>query len=269
VTNEILLLSVRGLRKTFFLPDRGSLRAVDGVDFGLRAGETLAVVGESGCGKTTLARLLVRLEQPDEGEINFLGRNWLRARGRELRQLRRQMQMIFQDPYGSLDPRQAVASAIAEPLRIHEPGANRAERRRRIEEAIDAVGLGREALDRYPHEFSGGQRQRVAIARALVLRPKLVVADEPVSALDPSIGAQILDLLARLQTEYGLTYLFISHSLPVVAQLATRIAVMREGRFVEIGPAEQILNRPAHPYTKTLIDAVPELPVQPGGFTAG
>jgi oligopeptide transport system ATP-binding protein len=269
VTDELLLLNVHGLRKKFLLPGGGSIRAVDGVDFELHEGETLAVVGESGCGKTTLARLLVRLEQPDAGAINFLGRNWLSARGRELRQLRRQMQMIFQDPYGSLDPRQSVGSAIGEPLRIHDPGANRSERRRRIEDAINAVGLGRESLERYPHEFSGGQRQRVAIARALVLRPKLVVADEPVSALDPSIGAQILDLLARLQADYGLTYLFISHSLPVVAQLATRIAVMREGHFVEIGPAEQVLNRPTHPYTKTLIDAVPELPVQPGGFTAG
>ncbi|MDE3135846.1 MAG: ABC transporter ATP-binding protein [Acidobacteriota bacterium] len=264
-----LLLVARGLRKSFALPDGGSIRAVDGVDFDLCSGETLAVVGESGCGKTTLARLLVRLEQPEEGEINFLGCDWLRASGRELRQLRRQMQMIFQDPYSSLDPRQRIASAIGEPLRIHEPGTSSSDRRRRIEEVMDAVGLGQESLDRYPHEYSGGQRQRVAIARALALRPKLVVADEPVSALDPSIGAQILDLLVRLQTEYGLTYLFISHSMPVVAQLATRIAVMREGRFVEIGSAEQILNRPAQPYTKTLIDAVPELPVQPGGFTAG
>ncbi len=261
-------LQARGLRKTFLLPDGSRVRAVDGVDFDLQTGETLAVVGESGCGKTTLARLLVRLVEPDGGEISFLGSRWLGAGGAELRWLRREMQMIFQDPYGSLDPRQRVASAIGEPLAIHEPGLKRAERRRRLEEAIAAVGLGREALDRFPHEFSGGQRQRVAIARALVLRPKLVVADEPVSALDPSIGAQILDLLARLQREYGLTYLFISHSLPVVAQLATRIAVMREGRFVEIGVAEQILARPRHPYTKALMEAVPELPVAPGSFSA-
>jgi ABC-type glutathione transport system ATPase component len=269
VANDPLFLSVRRLQKTFLLPDGSRIRAVDGVDFELRAGETLAVVGESGCGKTTLARLLVRLVEADGGEVSFLGCNWLGARGGELRRLRREMQMIFQDPYSSLDPRQRVASAIGEPLAIHEPGLKRAERQRRLEEAIAAVGLDREALDRFPHEFSGGQRQRVAIARALVLRPKLVVADEPVSALDPSIGAQILDLLARLQSQYGLTYLFISHSLPVVAQLATRIAVMREGRFVEVGAAAHVLSCPEHPYTKTLIDAVPELPVAPGSFTGG
>lgn len=250
----------------FLLPDGSRIRAVDGVDFDLRTGETLAVVGESGCGKTTLARLLVRLVDADEGEISFLGRAWLNSRGSELRRLRREMQMIFQDPYGSLDPRQRVASAIGEPLAIYEPELTRTARRQRLEEAISAVGLGREALDRFPHEFSGGQRQRVAIARALVLRPKLVVADEPVSALDPSIGAQILDLLASLQSQYGLTYFFISHSLPVVAQLATRIAVMRDGRFVETGSAAQILEHPEHPYTKTLIEAVPELPVTPGNF---
>ena len=266
MTNDSSLLSARRLRKTFALPDGGRIVAVDGVDFQLHAGETLAVVGESGSGKTTLARLLVRIEEPDEGEIVFLGSDWLRARGSELRRLRRQMQMIFQDPFGSLDPRQRIGSAIGEPLAIHEPATKGAERRRRVEEAIEVVGLSRDALDRYPHEFSGGQRQRVAIARALVLRPKLVVADEPVSALDPSIGAQILDLLARLQSRYGLTYLFISHSLPVVAHLATRIAVMRQGRIVEIGAAREVLARPQHPYTKALIDAVPQLPVTPGSF---
>ncbi len=268
MANDSLLLEARQLRKTFLLPDGSRIRAVDGVDFPLREGETLAVVGESGCGKTTLARLLVRLETPDGGTVSFLGCNWLGARRSQLRRLRREMQMIFQDPYGSLDPRQRIGSAIGEPLAIHEPGLKRDERRARLEEAIAAVGLGREVLDRFPHEFSGGQRQRVAIARALVLRPKLVVADEPVSALDPSIGAQILDLLAQLQSRYGLTYFFISHSLPVVAQLATRIAVMREGRFVEIGDTAQILTHPAHPYTKTLLEAVPELPVTPGSFHA-
>jgi ABC-type glutathione transport system ATPase component len=254
------LVSARGLRKAFLLPDGRRLQAVDGVDFELFPSETLAIVGESGCGKTTLARLLVRLLEPDTGAVSFLGSDWLGARGAELRRLRRQMQMIFQDPYGSLDPRQRIASIVAEPLRIHEPELGRPERRARLDRALEAVGLGSEALPRFPHEFSGGQRQRVAIARALVLRPKLLVADEPVSALDPSIGAQILELLARLQREFGLTYLFISHSLPVVAQLATRIAVMQAGRFVELGPAEQVLTRPAHPYTKTLLDAAPELP---------
>lgn len=252
------------MQKSFTLPDGRKIQAVDGVDFDLRAGETLAVVGESGCGKTTLARLLVRLIEPDEGEIRFLGRDWMKARGRDLRQLRRQMQMVFQDPYGSLDPRQPAGSAIAEPLEIHEPALGRNERRRRVEEAAAAVGLGAETLTRYPHEFSGGQRQRVAIARALVLRPKLVVADEPVSALDPSIGAQILELLARLQKSLGLTYVFISHSLPVVAQLATRIAVMRQGKFVEIGPAGQVLAQPSDPYTRDLLAAVPEMPASQG-----
>lgn len=262
--NPAPFLRVTRLSKAFSLPAGKRIRAVDGVDFAIAAGETLAVVGESGCGKTTLARLLVRLIEPDDGEITFLGRPWLRARGRALRRERREMQMIFQDPYSSLDPRQRLGSAIEEPVAIHEPALARAARRARVEEALAAVGLEREVLGRFPHEFSGGQRQRAAIARALVLRPKLVIADEPVSALDPSVGGQILDLLARLQRQYGLTYLLISHSLPVVAQLATQVAVMREGRFVEYGAASDVLQRPRHPYTKTLLDAVPELPVPPG-----
>lgn len=266
MSSESPLMSARGLSKTFALPDGSRIRAVDNIDFDLIVGETLAVVGESGCGKTTLARLLVRLEEPDAGQITFLGSDWLRARGRQLRALRRQLQMVFQDPHASLDPRQRVESIVAEPLRLHERGLAPGARRALVADAIDAVGLSRDALRFFPHEFSGGQRQRIAIARALVLRPKLVVADEPVSALDPSIGAQILDLMARLAAEFHLTYFFISHSLPVVAQLATRIAVMRAGRFVEIGPAEQVLARPEHPYTKALLEAVPELPAVPGAF---
>ncbi len=266
MTNASLLLHAQGLVKNFALPDGGKIRAVDGVSFDLNAGETLAVVGESGSGKTTLARILARIEPIDEGEATFLGADWLRARGGALRRLRRQMQMVFQDPYGSLDPLQRVDSAIGEPLAIHEPSLRGAERATRILEALEAVGLGREALSRYPHEFSGGQRQRLAIARALVLRPQLVIADEPVSALDPSIGAQILELLGRLQRQFGLTYLLISHSFPVVAQLATRIAVMREGKIVEMGAAADVLQHPAHPYTRALVAAVPELPVAPGRF---
>jgi oligopeptide transport system ATP-binding protein len=261
-----LLLEARDLRKTFVATSGGFSRAarriaaVDGVSLELAAGETLAIVGESGSGKTTLARLLMRLEEPDTGTICFDGADFLAVRGARLRALRREMQMVFQDPYASLDPRQSVESQIGEPLAIHEPQLSGAARRARVAEAIEAVGLGAESLKRYPHEFSGGQRQRIGIARALVLRPKLVVADEPVSALDVSVGAQILSLLAKLQRDYALTYLIVSHSLPVVAQLAARIAVMQGGRVVETGPTEQILERPVHPYTQSLVAAVPALP---------
>ncbi len=266
---EALLLEARNLRKSF--PTAAGVFAgakwrrvwaVDGVSLELAAGETLAVVGESGCGKTTLARLLLRLIEPDAGEIRFAGRNLRAARGAELRVLRREMQMVFQDPIASLDPRLRVEAIVAEPLEIHEPRLARAARRARVREMLETVGLGAEAMPRYPHEFSGGQRQRIGIARALVLRPRLVVADEPVSALDVSVGAQILELLQTLQREFALTYLLISHSLPVVAQLATRVAVMQAGQFVEMGAVEQVLGRPAHPYTQALLGAVPELPAQ-------
>ena len=255
------LLSARHLRKCYALsPGARNFAAVDDVSLEVAPGETLALVGESGSGKTTLARLLLRLIEPDSGEISFDGHDLLAARGAHLRALRRQMQMIFQDPFSSLDPRMRVGSIVGEPLEIHEPGLGRSDRRQRVAEALEAVGLEARALDRFPHEFSGGQRQRIGIARAMVLRPKLVVADEPVSALDVSVGAQILELLRALQAQFGLTYLFISHSLPVVAQLATRVAVMQAGRLVELGPAERVLAAPEHPYTRALLAAVPTLP---------
>jgi ABC-type glutathione transport system ATPase component len=230
------------------------------VSLELAAGETLAIVGESGSGKTTLAHMLLRLIEPDSGELLIEGRDFLAARGAALRALRREMQMVFQDPFASLDPRMRVGEIVGEPLEIHERGLSRAAGRARVAEVLRAVGLGDDALVRYPHEFSGGQRQRIGIARALVLRPRLVVADEPVSALDVSVGAQILELLQNLQRDFALTYLLISHSLPVVAQLATRIAVMQGGRIVETGPAAQILGAPTHPYTQSLIAAIPALP---------
>jgi ABC-type oligopeptide transport system ATPase subunit len=262
------LLTVRELRKTyrrgggvFSQESKGArLTAVDGVSFEIARGETFAVVGESGCGKTTLARMLLRLIEPDGGEIRFEGRDLLALGGAELRAARRQMQMVFQDPYASLNPRMRVAEIVSEPLAIHEPSLTRKQRLERTEAILCRVGLTEEAMQRYPHEFSGGQRQRIGIARALILQPKLIVADEPVSALDVSVGAQVLLLLQELQREFALTYVFISHSLPVVAQVATRIAVMRAGQFVEAGPAEQVLQQPQNVYTRELLSAVPELP---------
>ena len=230
------LLEARGLRKLYpvasgaFLQSSHRAVAVDGVTFSVARGETLGIVGESGCGKTTLARMVLRLIEPDAGEMRFRGEDWLAASGATLRALRRRMQMVFQDPVASLNPRMRVGEIVGEPLAIHEPGSTRAKRRESAIEILQAVGIGADAFDRYPHEFSGGQRQRIGIARALILRPELVIADEPVSALDVSVGAQILELLARLQREFSLTLILISHSLPVVAQLATRVAVMQAGK---------------------------------------
>jgi oligopeptide transport system ATP-binding protein len=265
------LLEVRNLRKSFvrgggvFRGDGKAERftAVDDVSFEVAPGETFAIVGESGCGKTTLARMILRLIEPDSGMIRFEEQDLLKMKGEDLRAKRRQMQMIFQDPFASLNPRMRVGEIVSEPLSIHEPQLSAAERLARAGMMLKRVGLDEAAWKRYPHEFSGGQRQRIGIARALILRPKLVVADEPVSALDVSVGAQVLLLLQELQKEFGLTYLFISHSLPVVSQLATRIAVMRAGQMIEYGPANAILNRPTHAYTRNLLAAVPEIP-RPG-----
>jgi oligopeptide transport system ATP-binding protein len=264
------LLDVRDLRKSF-ASSAGIFRsgdtrktaftAVDGVSFSIVPGETFAIVGESGCGKTTLARMLLRLIEPDSGEIRFGGQDMRALNSEQLRVQRRQMQMIFQDPFASLNPRMRVGAIVAEPLAIHEPSLSAVQRRDRTAAILERVGLTSEALQRYPHEFSGGQRQRVGIARALILQPRLIVADEPVSALDVSVGAQVLLLLQELQREFQLTYVFISHSLPVVAQIATRVAVMRAGQFLEVGAVEQVLHHPASDYTRELLAAVPELPV--------
>ncbi len=234
----------------------GSVKAVSDVSLKIKRGETFGLVGESGCGKTTLGRLIVALEKPDSGEIWFDGDNLARLGHRHLREVRKKMQLMFQDPYSSLDPRMRVSQILSEPLAIHHVGNGR-ERRERTEQLLKEVGLSPRAVERYPHEFSGGQRQRIGLARALALSPTLIVADEPVSALDVSIRAQILNLMNRLQETHDLTYIVISHDLGVIRYVSDRIGVMYLGKLVEVGPSSAVYNQPAHPYTAALLSSVP------------
>lgn len=253
------LLEVENVSKQFRSRDgRGFIRAVQDVSFTLRRGETLGIVGESGCGKSTLARVLLRLIEPDTGTIRLAGVDLRRLNSRALRAQRRSMQIIFQDPYASLDPRLTVGAILAEPLSIHRVG-DRHSRRARVAELMDLVGLEADAITRYPHEFSGGQRQRIGIARAIALEPQLVIADEPVSALDVSIQSQILNLLIDLKARLGLSYIFISHDLSVVEHVSDRVAVMYLGQIVEMTDVESLYARPAHPYTQALLSAIPQL----------
>jgi oligopeptide/dipeptide ABC transporter ATP-binding protein len=260
--NGRALVEVQSLKKYFpirkgvLAREVARVHAVDDVTLSVSEGETLGLVGESGCGKSTLGRCIVRLLDPTEGDVFFEGRSIAQLRPRALRPLRREMQMIFQDPYASLNPRKRVGTIISDPLRIHGIG-DRGERKQKVEELLEKVGLSPEHYNRFPHEFSGGQRQRIGVARALALRPKLIVADEPVSALDVSIQAQMVNLLEELQDDFRLTYIFIAHDLGVVRHVSDRIAVMYLGKLVELSPAEELYTRPIMPYTEALLSAVP------------
>jgi peptide/nickel transport system ATP-binding protein/oligopeptide transport system ATP-binding protein len=258
------LLRISAIKKYYpisgglFRREIGTVKAVDGVDLEVGRGETLGLVGESGCGKSTLGRLVLGLEPPTEGRILFDGNDLSLVSGEEMHQLRRRMQIIFQDPYSSLNPRQAVGRIIGEGLVIHKIGSH-AERKEKVRRIMEVVGLRPESASRYPHEFSGGQRQRIGIARALALNPELVVCDEPLSGLDVSIQAQVINLLEDLQQEFDLTYLFISHDLSVVRFISDRVAVMYLGQLVELAGVEELFQRPSHPYTRALLDAIPQM----------
>lgn len=256
------IIEAKGLAKRFeiggsLLNPARLLHAVDGVDLTVRRGETFAIVGESGCGKSTLARLLMRLLPPTEGQISIDGREIAKIAGRDLRQLRRDVQFIFQDPFSSLNPRLTVARLVGEPLEMHRPGLKAAARRDEVARLLSQVGLRPEHMDRYPHEFSGGQRQRIGIARALASGPKVLIGDEPVSALDVSVQAQVVNLLSDLRDRLGLTLVVIAHDLAVIRQMSDRVAVMYLGRIVETGPTDAIFNNPRHPYTRALLAAIP------------
>jgi ABC-type oligopeptide transport system ATPase subunit len=235
----------------------GAVKAVDGVSFDVRRGETLGIVGETGCGKSTTARVIMRLLDATAGEVRFEGQDITRLKGARLKAIRREMQMIFQDPYSSLNPRKTVGPIVGEPFAIHGLHRDRTERKREVQELMDTVGLNPEHYNRYPHEFSGGQRQRIGVARALALKPKLLIADEPVSALDVSIQAQVLNLLREMQRRMGLTLVFIAHDLSVVRHMCDRVAVMYQGKIVELAPNEALYLHPQHPYTRELLAAVP------------
>jgi oligopeptide transport system ATP-binding protein len=258
------LLHVENLKMHFpitkgiiFQRQVGAVKAVDGVSFNLYPGETLGLVGESGCGKSTTGRAILQLYRPTDGEVIFEGTDLTKIKGEQLRKMRRRMQMIFQDPYASLNPRMTVGSIVSEPLEVHGIGKNRKERQERVQELLKIVGLNPYFVNRYPHEFSGGQRQRIGVARALAVNPTFIVADEPISALDVSIQAQVINLLEDLQRDLGLTYLFIAHDLSVVRHISNRIAVMYLGKIVELADRDALYENPMHPYTQALLSAVP------------